>query len=71
MLNAPGIIDSNYRGELCVILCNTSERAVEITVGQRIAQLVITPVAHVKIIPVSQLPEDTERGENGFGSTGK
>lgn len=71
VLNAPGIIDSNYRGELCVILCNTSERAVKITVGQRIAQLVVTPVAHVKIIPVSQLPEDTERGENGFGSTGK
>lgn len=57
--------------ELCVILHNTSERAVEITVGQRIAQLVITPVAHVKIIPVSQLPEDTERGDKGFGSTGK
>lgn len=71
MLNAPGIIDSNYRGELCVILHNTSERAVEITAGQRIAQLVVTPVAHVKIIPVSQLSEDTERGENGFGSTGK
>lgn len=70
VLNAPGIIDSNYRGELCVILRNTSERAVKITAGQRIAQLVVTPVAHVKIIPVSQLREDTERGENGFGSTG-
>lgn len=71
VLNAPGIIDSNYRGELCVILHNTSERAVEITAGQRIAQLVITPVAHVEMIPVSQLPEDMERGGNGFGSTGK
>lgn len=71
MLNAPGIIDSNYRGELCVILHNTSERAVKITAGQRIAQLVITPVAHVKIIPESQLTENTERGENGFGSTGE
>ncbi len=71
VLNAPGIIDSNYRGELCVILHNTSERAVTITAGQRIAQLVITPVAHVKIIPESQLPENTERGENGFGSTGE
>lgn len=71
VLNAPGIIDSNYRGELCVILHNTSERAVEITAGQRIAQLVITPVAHAEMIPVSQLPEDTERGENGFGSTGE
>lgn len=71
VLNAPGIIDSNYRGELCVILHNTSERAVEITAGQRIAQLVVTPVEHVKIIPVSQLREDTERGENGFGSTGE
>ncbi|MZL96933.1 dUTP diphosphatase, partial [Bifidobacterium pseudocatenulatum] len=49
VLNAPGIIDSNCRGELCVILHNTSERAVKITAGQRIAQLVITPVAHVKI----------------------
>ena len=55
VLNAPGIIDSNYRGELCVILHNTSERAVTITAGQRIAQLVITPVAHVKIIPESHL----------------
>lgn len=71
VLNAPGIIDSNYRGELCVILHNTSERAVEIKAGRRIAQLVVTPVAHVKIIPVSQLPEDMERGENGFGSTGE
>lgn len=71
VLNAPGIIDSNYRGELCVILHNTSEKAVEITAGQRIAQLVITPVAHVEMIPESQLPEDTERGENGFGSTGE
>jgi dUTP pyrophosphatase len=71
VLNAPGIIDSNYRGELCVILHNTSERAVEITAGQRIAQLVVTPVEHVKIIPVSQLREDTERGGNGFGSTGE
>ena len=65
----------NHRQQLsrrtCVILCNTSERAVEITAGQRIAQLVVTPVAHVKIIPVSQLPEDTERGDKGFGSTGK
>lgn len=71
VLNALGIIDSNYRSELCVIMHNTSERAVEITAGQRIAQLVITPVAHARIIPVSQLPEDAERGENGFGSTGK
>ena len=71
VLNAPGIIDSNYRGELCVILHNTSEKAVEITAGQRIAQLVITPVAHAEMIPVSQLPEDMERGGNGFGSTGE
>lgn len=71
VLNAPGIIDSNYRGELCVILHNASEKAVEIAAGQRIAQLVITPVAHVEIIPESQLREDTERGENGFGSTGE
>lgn len=71
VLNAPGIIDGNYRGELCVILCNTGERAVAIKAGQRIAQLVVTPVAHVKITPVIQLPEGTERGENGFGSTGE
>lgn len=71
VLNAPGIIDSNYRGQLCVILCNTSERAVHITAGQRIAQLVITPVAHVRLHPVAFLDADTERGENGFGSTGK
>lgn len=71
VLNAPGIIDSNYRGELCVILCNTGERAVAIKAGQRIAQLVVAPVAHVRLQPVASLNADTERGGNGFGSTGE
>lgn len=71
VLNAPGIIDSNYRGELLVLLCNTSERAVKIKAGQRIAHLVVIPVAHVLLHPVAFLDADTERGENGFGSTGE
>jgi len=68
--NAPGTIDADYRGELKVILVNLGAEAYTIEPGQRIAQLVIAPVAHVDLVEVDTLGE-TERGEGGFGSTGK
>lgn len=67
--NAPGTIDADYRGELMVALINLGRQAVEIHHGLRIAQLVIAPVAHVRIEQVEALDE-TARGAGGFGSTG-
>lgn len=68
--NTPGLIDSDYRGEIKVILVNLSNTPYTINPGDRIAQLVITKVERVEFVEVSQLDE-TERGEGGFGSTGK
>jgi len=68
--NAPGTIDADYRGELKVILVNLGTSPYTVESGQRIAQLVIAPVAHVGIAEVDSL-DDTERGQGGFGSTGK
>lgn len=72
VLNAPGTIDSDYRGEVQVILCNFGAEAVKISVGDRIAQLVVAPVSAAVIIQVSEQQQlgDTERGAKGFGSTG-
>lgn len=70
VLNAPGIIDSDYRGEISVILANLSKSAVTIKHGQRIAQLVLTSVPEVNLKEVEELSE-TARGGQGFGSTGK
>lgn len=67
--NAPGTIDSDYRGELRVALINFSREPFEITHGMRIAQLVIAPVAHATIAEVFDL-SSTTRGTGGFGSTG-
>jgi dUTP pyrophosphatase len=67
--NAPGTIDSDYRGEVKVIVCNTGEKAFTIRRGDRIAQLVIAPVAHAEWEEVASLDE-TERGSGGFGSSG-
>jgi dUTP pyrophosphatase len=67
--NAPGSIDSDYRGEMFIALINLSREPYTIRHGDRIAQLVIAPVAHAAIREVEHL-EDTERGQNGFGSTG-
>lgn len=67
--NAPGTIDCDYRGELRVALINLSREPFEITHGMRIAQLVISPVAHATITEVSELSA-TVRGAGGFGSTG-
>ena len=69
VLNAPGTIDSDYRGEICVELYNTSKFHFIINNGDRIAQLVICPVVQAEIEPVDTLNE-TERGGGGFGHTG-
>ena len=67
--NAPGTIDSDYRGEIAVILLNNGKRAFTITRGMRIAQMVLAAVTIMKPIEVFDLDE-TERGADGFGSTG-
>jgi dUTP pyrophosphatase len=69
VLNAPGTIDSDYRGEIAVLLVNTGAVAVEIHSGMRIAQLVIAAVVQARIMVVDVLSE-TVRGSGGFGSTG-
>jgi len=70
VLNSPGTIDSDYRGEVGVILINLSAQPVQIRHGDRIAQLLITPVARVNPVEVSSLDE-TARGAGGFGHTGR
>ncbi|MBX7134911.1 MAG: dUTP diphosphatase [Fimbriimonadaceae bacterium] len=70
MVNTPGTIDCDYRGEVGVILINLGQEVVKILAGDRIAQLVICPVARAEITVVEDL-DDTERGEGGFGSTGR
>lgn len=69
MVNTPGTIDSDYRGEIGLLLINLGTTAVEFNQGERIGQLVICPVARAQIEIVEELDE-TERGEGGFGSTG-
>jgi dUTP pyrophosphatase len=70
-LNTPGLIDADYRGELKVLLVNTDPSATfEVRRGERIAQLVIQAVEHVEFHEVDQL-DATERGEGGFGHTGR
>jgi len=68
--NAPGIIDAGYRGEVKVILQNNSSKTFEINPGERIGQMVIVPVMMSVPVLVESL-EDTDRGEGGFGSSGK
>jgi len=70
VLNAPGTVDSDYRGEVGVILLNTGTEAFPITRGERIAQAVFSPVTHAAWEEVVVLPE-TLRGAGGFGSTGR
>ena len=69
VLNTPGTIDSDYRGEVCVILINHSKQDFIITRGMRIAQMVIAKYEQAKISEVENLDETT-RGAGGFGSTG-
>jgi dUTP pyrophosphatase len=70
VLNSPGTIDSDYRGEIGVILINLGDKDFEITWGDRIAQLVISPVITADFVPILELNE-TARGSGGFGSTGR
>jgi dUTP diphosphatase len=69
VLNAPGTIDSDYRGEVKVILVNLGDMAFTIEPGSRIAQLVVAPVTRANLVEAETL-EDSARGTGGFGSTG-
>ncbi|GHV77070.1 deoxyuridine 5'-triphosphate nucleotidohydrolase [Spirochaetia bacterium] len=69
VLNAPGTIDADYRGELGVILVNLGQEPFTVHDGDRIAQLVIAPVCRARMVEADSLSE-TARGEGGFGSTG-
>lgn len=73
VLNSPGTIDADYRGEIQVLLINLSNQPFEIENGDRIAQMVIAKYTKVNILPVENYSElsNTERGEGGFGHSGK
>ena len=68
-LNSPGTVDSDYRGEVKMLLINHGEEPFEITHGMRIAQVVIAPVTQVRVAEITEVSE-TARGAGGFGSTG-
>lgn len=70
LVNAPGLIDSGYRGELRVLLLNTGDERFEVAVGDRIAQLLITPFAGAEPVEVTELGPSA-RGTGGFGSSGR
>ena len=70
MVNAPGTVDSDYRGEVGVILVNWGREPVRLARGERIAQLVVAPVTRAVLLEVAELP-GSERGGGGFGSTGR
>lgn len=69
VLNSPGTIDADYRGEVKVILINLGEQTYTVQPGERIAQMVIAPVANANWQPAEKLPSSS-RGKGGFGSTG-
>jgi dUTP pyrophosphatase len=68
IVNSPGLIDSGFRGEICVVLLNTGEEEFSVEPGMRIAQLVVLPVASVRIVEVDELAV-SDRGTRGFGSS--
>ena len=70
VLNSPGTVDADYRGEISVILINHGAAAFAIKRGERIAQMVIAPVVQALLVPVTTLSA-TDRGSGGFGSTGR
>ena len=70
VLNTPGTIDSDYRGEIKIILINLSKKSFVVKSGDRVAQMILCPVAKGKLREVKNLPK-TVRGIGGFGSTGK
>jgi dUTP pyrophosphatase len=69
-LNSPGTIDSDYRGEVSVILVNLGQQEVSLARGERIAQLIIAPVSRAELVEVTELP-GSARGAGGFGHTGR
>ena len=70
VLNSPGTIDSDYRGEIKVILINLGKKKFIVKNGERIAQMILCPVVKIKFHEVNKLP-NTTRGKGGFGSTGR
>jgi len=70
VLNAPGTVDADYRGEIGVLLINHGAEPFTIKRGERIAQMVIAPVARAELVAVTEL-SSTARGGGGFGSTGR
>ena len=70
VLNTPGTVDSDYRGEIIIILINLSKKSFVVKSGDRVAQMILCPVAKGKFQVVKNLPK-TLRGKGGFGSTGK
>jgi len=70
VLNSPGTVDADYRGEIRVILANLGTAPVTLARGERVAQLVLAPVSRIAWAPVEALPASA-RGERGFGSTGR
>ncbi len=70
LANSPGTVDSDYRGELRVIAVNHGDVPFVVRPGERIAQIVIAPVAHAEVVEVAEL-SPTDRGAGGFGSTGR
>jgi len=70
IVNAPGVVDAGYRGEIRVLLVNHGSEPVSLARGERIAQLLVIPVSTVGVVEVHQLPP-SERGVGGFGSTGR
>ena len=69
MVNSPGTIDADYRGQVKVALINHGSETFEVTRGMRVAQMVVKPIQRTQWVEVDQLP-DTDRGEGGFGHTG-
>jgi dUTP pyrophosphatase len=70
VLNSPGTVDSDYRGEIKILLVNLGNDPFKIAKGDRVAQFIFAPVMHAKFVKMPALPV-TERGTEGFGSTGK
>ena len=70
LTNSPGTVDSDYRGEVKVLLINLGQEPVILKRGERIAQLLISPVVQAEVLKVESL-DDTSRGAGGFGHTGK
>jgi dUTP pyrophosphatase len=70
VLNTPGTVDADYRGEICVLLVNHGDEPFAVRRGERIAQLVIAPVVRAELLPATFLPS-TDRSSGGFGSTGR